>query len=165
MEEIFMPIENYPNYAVSNKGNVMNISNKKIINNWSDFSQGYVSTSLSKDGKKKTFKTHRLVALAFIDNPEKKPYVNHIDGNKSNNEITNLEWVTAQENTLHAQENNLKSGNKPIVSTNIENGYKKTFYSIGECADYFNTNKGSIHRVLSGKRNKSKGHKFEYIRR
>lgn len=61
-------------------------------------SKGYLRVGLFRNGKRKWYKVHRLVAQAFIENPEHKPQVNHIDGNKKNNSITNLEWVTDTEN-------------------------------------------------------------------
>ena len=64
-------------------------------------SKGYLRVGLFRNGKRKWYKVHRLVAQAFIENPEHKPQVNHIDGNKKNNSITNLEWVTDEENKLH----------------------------------------------------------------
>ena len=68
----------------------------------------YLRVGLSKDGITKTFGVHRLVALSFIENPERKPQVNHIDGNPLNNALDNLEWVTNSENQVHAFENGLK---------------------------------------------------------
>ena len=65
--------------------------------------RGYYSVGI----KRKTFMVHRLVALAFIRNPENKPFVNHKDGNKVNNQVDNLEWCTAQENNQHARETGL----------------------------------------------------------
>ena len=69
--------------------------------------KGYKSCCLFKDGKRKYMSVHRLVAFNFIDNPENKPCVNHIDGNKLNNNFENLEWCTYQENTQHAFKNGL----------------------------------------------------------
>lgn len=68
---------------------------------------GYMTITLCKNGKTKTFRYHRLVAECFIENPQGKPFVNHINGDKTDNRIENLEWVTEQENTDHAIKTNL----------------------------------------------------------
>lgn len=70
---------------------------------------GYYVTDLWKDGKGKTHHVHRIVAEAFIPNPENKATVNHIDGNKSNNAVSNLEWSTPHEQNMHFYANHLKS--------------------------------------------------------
>lgn len=67
-----------------------------------DNSNGYLRCGMNIDGKTRSYLTHRLVAKAFIPNPENKPYVNHIDGNKHNNKVDNLEWCTRSENEKHA---------------------------------------------------------------
>ena len=89
--------------------------------------QGYVLVDLWKDGKGKTYKVHRLVAEAYIPNPEGKETVNHIDGNKANNNVSNLEWATQKEQNLHFYQHNLKSKenvNKAIQSMNRANSKK-----------------------------------------
>jgi hypothetical protein len=63
--------------------------------------KGYVQVKLRKDGKTKNYEVHRLVAIAFVDNPNEKPVVNHIDANPSNNHHSNLEWCTIRENNAH----------------------------------------------------------------
>lgn len=70
---------------------------------------GYLFIDLCKDGFVKKHLVHRLIADTFIENPENKPQVNHIDGNKVNNHVSNLEWCTASENQKHAIKNNLRS--------------------------------------------------------
>lgn len=75
--------------------------------------RGYYSAGI----RRKTLMVHRLVALAFIPNPEQKPFVNHIDGNKLNNHVSNLEWCTVQENNLHARQTGL---NKQPVGYKIK---------------------------------------------
>ena len=162
MQEKFVLLSFDKKYAVSNTGKVINVRNgkelKKTINKY-----GYVEVQLCTNGIKKHYRVHRLVAFLFIKNIENKPYVNHLDGNKTNNNVNNLEWCTAKENDEHARKNGLKNQNKPIKAINIDNGDVICFESLSECARFFNTNKGTIHRVLSKKRNKYKNFKFIYL--
>ena len=120
--EIWKDIQEYEGlYQISNYGRVKSLRDnkgnyrEKIIKSRPS-KNGYIIINLSKNGKAKTFKIHRLVSIHFIPNPENKPQVNHKDGNKLNNSVSNLEWVTASENSLHAthitKENKLPSGYK-----------------------------------------------------
>ena len=88
------------NYSVSSTGRVRNDLTSRELN--PSTQQDYKHTTLQINGKSKRFRVHRLVAIAFIPNPENKPYVNHLNGNKSDNRVENLEWTTPQENTVHA---------------------------------------------------------------
>jgi hypothetical protein len=109
--EIWKNIEGYENlYQISNYGKVKSLSH---INNLGKLrpecmlkdrytDRGYNTAVLYNNGKRNTFKVHRLVAKAFIKNILNKPHINHIDGNKSNNFVLNLEWVTISENQKHA---------------------------------------------------------------
>ena len=91
--------ENY--YSVSDDGKVYSKIRKKYLKlNYKK--NGYVYVSLQVNNIKITKRVHRIVAEAFIQNPDNKPFVNHIDGNKSNNNVKNLEWVTGKENNIHA---------------------------------------------------------------
>lgn len=118
--EIWKNIEGYKGlYQISNLGRVRSLDRYikygfgmrkikgKIKKNQILKNKGYNIIVLSKDNKKKTFLVHRLVALHFISNPDNKPQVNHIDGDKENNSVENLEFVTNQENRDHAIENGL----------------------------------------------------------
>lgn len=106
MTEEFRDILGYEGiYLVSNKGNVWTNYRKngverilKPIKN----KGGYLIVNLYKYGKKKQFLIHRLVAQAFIVNHQNKPFVNHIDGNRQNNLLSNIEWCTQKENVTHA---------------------------------------------------------------
>lgn len=122
MKEIYKPINNYENlYEVSNKGTIRalprynidkngkkkfypgkNLKYDKSINNHTT----YYRVTLSKDGKTKKFLVHRLVAEHFIPTEDLLLHVNHIDNNGTNNNVSNLEWVTHSENMLHAQKQN-----------------------------------------------------------
>lgn len=109
--EIWRPIENYNGiYEVSNLGYVKRIKNsnrckhERILKNKTK-KNGYKFVCLSNNGKYRYFHVHRLVAFAFIENKESKLFVNHKDMDKSNNSVSNLEWVTGKENMKHAREN------------------------------------------------------------
>ena len=140
MDEIWRDIPNFEGrYQVSNQGQVKSLSRKvnnhtgqflikeKILKQRTDF-KGYMRIDLKdNNGKRCYLGVHRLVALAFIPNPENKPQVNHIDGNKNHNNVENLEWCTNGENQKHAYKTGLnrvtgKAGRKPrsVIAINPE---------------------------------------------
>lgn len=88
------------NYCINRQGCVLRKSSLKCLKQVLS-RQGYYRVGLWENGKVKRRFVHRLLAEAFIPNPDKKPYINHKDGNRTNNNIENLEWVTARENNLH----------------------------------------------------------------
>ena len=114
MEEIWKDIKGYEGlYKISNKGQVKSKARrgnwKETILKLSETRDNYFIVGLTQKGLQKTKRVHRLVAEAFIKNPLNKPEVNHIDGNKHNNNIDNLEWVTTKENTIHAYKHKLRT--------------------------------------------------------
>ena len=94
-----------PNYLISNKGVVINKKTGKVLKH--QLKKGYHRLELVTLNGRKHFLVHRLVAQAFIPNPENKPQVNHINGNKNDNSVENLEWCTNYENAHHAIKNGL----------------------------------------------------------
>lgn len=122
MKEIYKDIPEYKGiYQVSNLGNIKSVARSYTNSKGKTYnikerilkltiSNGYYSVTLNNKGKKR-FTVHRLVALAFIENPSNKDEVNHIDGNKLNNCYKNLEWCTKSENTLHAYRTGLMTPN------------------------------------------------------
>lgn len=109
---------------------------------------GYHIVALTHNGRKKTFKIHRLVAQYFIPNPFDKPMVNHKDGNKINNNVFNLEWVTDWENVIHAKEHGLRQ------STNAEEYIElvcqlleSNQYSVAEISDISGVSRSTIRKI------------------
>lgn len=111
----FKDVKGYEDlFKVSKDGEVLSKRTNRILKLQISPS-GYLVFSTKIGGRQgitKLFRVHRVVADTFIDNPENKPFVNHIDGNKLNNNVTNLEWVTAKENTRHAVEIGLINNQK-----------------------------------------------------
>jgi hypothetical protein len=123
---------------------------------------GYCYVHLFKDGKEKNCLLHRLVAETFIPNPDNKPEVNHIDGNKYNNQVSNLEWVSSEENKQHAWENKLcNAEHRKTKIKCIQNGV--VYNSVVECAKLLNVDRRSIFRQLKGEKEYVKGYSFERV--
>ena len=124
MKEEYRVIPEYPRYSVSNYGNVMNNTTGQIISQ-RKATNGYLRFNVRKGGSKyekpKTLHTHRAVAELFLPKVDGKPYVNHKDADKTNNNVDNLEWCTPQENSIHACEN--IKGLKETYAKNLEKTY------------------------------------------
>ena len=97
-------------YQIDSSGNVYSFYKRGLLKP-APTSWGYLTVELFKNKKGKTHKIHRLVAEAFLPNDDNKPLVNHKDGNKQNNHVSNLEWCTYSENLKHAWDNDLTHGN------------------------------------------------------
>ena len=159
-DEVWKDVEGYEGlYQVSTCGNVKSLPKvrrngtgtyiqKERLLKPSNTSTGYKKVELCKDGKRKGFKVHRLVAIAFIPNPDNKPEVNHIDGNKINNNIDNLEWVTSSENSIHAYETGLNPNKKELDEKEIIYMYCELNMTMQEIAKHFNVPIKSIKRRL-----------------
>lgn len=175
MEEIWKDIEGYKGkYQVSNYGRVKSfVANKhrtESILKHSLCTAGYLKVQLSNKGKIKQIMVHRLVANAFIPNLDNKRTVNHIDGNKHNNMVSNLEWCSYSENMKHAYDNGLNhwvegKGKKSIPVLMIDkntNEVLKEFKSIGEATRYFSKkHPSSIIACLKGKQITAHGYKWK----
>lgn len=160
--EKYIVIENFNNYGVSNLGNIKNLKTGKVLKP-SLQKNGYLTYTFCQNRIRKTFRIHRLVALYFIDNPNNLPYVNHKDGDKTNNKVDNLEWCTAKENDDHARRTGLKVQEKPVIAENIISGETLTFKSVTEAGAFLGINKGTISKVLHGKRDQTHNYKFRFI--
>lgn len=161
MSEEWTDIKDYEGlYQVSNFGRVKSSYTNRILKGRKD-KGGYLLVNLYKNKVSYTKAIHRLVAQAFIPNPDNKPQVNHIDENKTNNMVSNLEWMTAKENTNHGTRNERAS--IPIIATNLKTGESTEFYGALECARQLGLHQSSITEVLKGRRKQTGGYIFKYI--
>ena len=176
MKEIWKDIRGYEGiYQISNLGKVKSIGrneqyevNGKIINRVRKEkilskcidNQGYVIVALSLNRKIKYYKVHRLVATYFVSNTENKNIINHIDGDKTNNIYTNLEWCTIKENTVHAYKNNLIKHYTRKIMCVEDNIY---FGSVDEGVLFYNTQRLNMNAVLNKRQNTTVGKTFIYI--
>ncbi len=171
MIEVFKDIVGYEGqYQVSNLGRVKvlknNILMKPLLKR-----RGYFQVALFKNKQYKYFNIHRLVALTFIPNPENKPQVNHIDGNKQNNNVNNLEWVTCSENIKHAFKIGLKeSPMKGKTGFKSPCGRKvyclelnKTFGSMAEAERITKVKYQNIYCACVGKCKTAGGYHWLYV--
>lgn len=110
-------IDNFPNYSIDEQGTITNLTTGHTKSCWL-CKNGYYYADLQRSGFKRKIPLHRLIALAFLPNPENKRTVNHVDGNKVNNDLSNLEWATDKENMQHAYNNNLN--HQPRKTSNTE---------------------------------------------
>lgn len=176
-KEIWKDINNYKGlYQISNKGNVKSRSSWKNggLLSPGNTRQGYKQVGLCRNGKVKRVYIHRLVAEAFIPNPNKLPDINHKDGNPSNNALHNLEWCTEKENTEHAINSGLMtfpSGEKSRATKREINQLDKNgnfinhFFSIAEAVkqNSFHKNvKAQISSCCKGRQRTAHGYKWEY---
>jgi hypothetical protein len=164
MKETYINLPGYEGlYQVSNLGNVKSCKRKGssgCVIRPAIRRDGYLQVHLQKDGKGKSLLVHRLVALAFLPLVDGKHQVNHKDGNRSNNASSNLEWCTAQENTLHAHDV-LKKNTRQVLC--VETGV--VYPSIRSAARSIGYDNATIQRICAGKgRSKTaKGFHWVYV--
>ena len=163
MQEIWKSVEDYENlYWVSNLGKVK--SRRKMLN---PTKAEYLKVSLYKNGKIKVTPVHRLVAKAFIENPNDLPFVNHKDENKYNNVYTNLEWCTNLYNINYGKRNEKVSKNQSkykIIQKDKNGNTIKIWENIWDLTHNTNFRKDNISCCCRGKYKYAYGYKWEYIK-
>lgn len=153
---------NATNYSISENGEVRKNTNNYMMK--LQIQQGYCHVTLQIDGKPKRFRVHRLVAEAFIPNPENKPYVNHIDGNRQNNKVENLEWVTPAENTQHAISTGLMlpTRERAVVQFDLDGNKIAEYVSISDAARQTNSQSEKICVCCQRQREQHNGYQWRY---
>lgn len=151
-DEEWKTIAEFPCYEISNKGNVRNARNG-YLRKPSVGKRGYYVFSMRKNGKTYLRTLHVMLARAFIENPNNYPCVNHIDGNKLNCDLSNLEWCTARENALHARRMGLhkSDGDKRVYQYDKNWNFINTFKSASEAARTLKIGRSLICNVCNGR--------------
>lgn len=158
-------------YQVSNLGRIRSLMHrgskrkKPYIMHPHVQKNGYAYACLSKDKIPRVVRFHRIVASAFIPNPNKFPYINHIDENKTNNRADNLEWCTAKYNSNYGniRERIISPQRKPVGKYDKKGNLLRTYIGVNEAARIEGISAGNICMVCKGQRNETGGHVWRYI--
>lgn len=171
--EEWKDIENYEGlYQVSNFGRVKSLKRHRkfksihedTIKKQTNVNRGYLTVSLSKDGKKKRFYVHRLVAESFIAKIENKNDVNHINENKHDNRAKNLEWCTKKYNNNYGNHTERAAASQSIpIYAIYSDGTDEYFPGINAAARELGLYTGNICKVLKGRYKTTGGLRFEYV--
>ena len=173
MTEIWLPIEGYENlYEVSNLGRVRRL--ESVVNGKAGSKRkvsgkilkprthrtGYLFVNLCKNGIRRNFFIHRLASAAFNPNPGKKPCVNHLDENKQNNSVENLEWCTQKENVNYGTgiKRSSEKRSKQVLCVELN----QIFPSLNEAARQLRLSVGNISNVLAGRSKTAGGYHWEF---
>lgn len=173
--EIWSPIKNYPEYMVSTRGRVWSNKKGKLLKTRPMDDWGHVGVDLCKNGKRAHKYMHRLMAEAFLPNPDNLPVVRHINDIPDDNIIDNLAWGTWGDNTQDAikngsfkyptdedREKGWKVCRVPIIAINLKSGERTRFDGVGIASRELGICRTGISKVLTGKRDQTMNYKFEY---
>lgn len=179
MKEIWKDIKGYEGlYQASNLGRIRSFPRRgthcnsvKVLKSNKNH-KGYLTLSLTKNCKRKTVSVHRIVALTFIPNPNNLPQINHKDGNKLNNNVENLEWVTNYDNMQHSiklglRKNSYKKGKEHFKSVivnqyDLEHNFIKQWYCVNDIERKLGFNNKNICACCRKKRPTAYGYIWEY---
>lgn len=164
--ELWASVKEYPNYQVSHKGNIrsLNYNRTGVVKNMipKPDKWGYLICVLRNKNGKKTLHIHRLVSDVFIPNPNRLSQINHIDGDKNNNSINNLEWCSQSYNMNHAYKNFLNPRQKGVVQKNSNGNVLNVFRSAHEASRVTGINRGNISNCCIGNTSHAGGYIWEY---
>ena len=164
IKEIWKPLLEYKGIQVSSFGRVKKLATKKnkerILSSFPKDRDGYCRCSVQKqDNNWTSHPVHRLVAKAFLENPYSKTCVNHKDGNRSNNKLENLEWVTPKENVRHSYLFGNRKKTKEVQKNTLLTDYQisqidvlRSTYTLNQIANLFNIEYQSIKNIVHKKK-------------
>ena len=162
--EIWRDIAGYEGlYKVSTEGNIKSIKRNKLLSLYTNHG-GYKKVDLCKNNTRKHYSVHRLVAQAFIPNPDNLPQVNHKDEDKSNNCVSNLEWITHKDNCIYGTrlERMSKTRSKPIIQLSLDGTFIREWDSTREAAKFIGCFRQNINNCLRGVTKTAYGYKWRY---
>lgn len=168
--EVFLSVAGYDGlYEVSNLGNIKSLRSGKLLKQANN-REGYKLVSLTKNGKSKAFSVHRLVALAFIPNPENLPEINHKDETHDNNCADNLEWCTRKYNLnygtyrerMSKTQKEAGTHNKSVSAYDKDGKFVKSYDSITKAEKELEIGKNCISQCLRGKQKTAGGYIWKY---
>lgn len=154
-DEEWKVIENFPQYLASSLGNIKHKETNELRSLKAN-NGGYITININnKDNIRKTVKVHRLIADTFLNNIENKDTVNHINHNKTDNRVKNLEWATTKEQNNHKTHNQINSNNsKKILQYDLDGNFIQEYNSIKEIGRIFNKNPGDISKICNNVKGK-----------
>lgn len=164
VKELWKPLLEYKGIEVSSVGRIRKAANKRrkerILTEFPKDKDGYCRCSVQRlDGTWTSQPVHRLVAKAFIDNPDNKESVNHIDGNRTNNRVENLEWVTAKENVIHSFKFGNRKKCKEVPKRTLLTDFQisqidklRGIYTVNQIAKLFNIEYQSLKNIIHKKK-------------
>lgn len=159
------PITDYPNYTISDSGELRN--KQGLLLKFKYGASGHYRVGLRNNtGKQHTYFVHRIVANEFLPKIHGKTFINHKDGNKLNNSVDNLEWCTAQENCQHAWDNNLvlnpTKPKKKVEQYSLNGEYIATYNSLNEARRETGIDNSCISKVCAGSRSQAGNFIWKY---
>ena len=159
--ETFVKIVGFENYEVSNLGRVRNMKSGRILKP-SLTKNGYLEHLLYKNNKQRHLLLHRIIATAFIDNPDEKPQVNHIDENKLNNDLSNLEWCTVRENLTHGTRTKrvAEKLSQKVIQLDLNGNVLNEFESMVQAGQETGVSRSNISSCCNGKLKSAGGYKW-----
>lgn len=174
MDETWKRVLTFPDYWISNKGRLWSTRTNRFVNGTPTGRCGHIDVSFTYGNQRVHKYIHRMVAEAFIPNPNGFPYVRHLDDDPSNNDVENLAWGTQQDNMRDAirnerfryfddndRERAMQKRRVPIIAVRLSDNVRIRFDSLMDASRRLDINESCISGVLTGKRHHAKGWIFE----